>query len=91
MSVNRRTSPCVDFFAYVCSNVISDELSVEAALQAQLQKAIITGVIPKGAPMGEAGRFLYTYTTRRAYTPCYATSHSLHPWRLPWLSTLRTF
>lgn len=37
MSVNRRTSPCVDFFAYVCSNVISDELLVEAALQPQLR------------------------------------------------------
>ncbi|KAH7956635.1 hypothetical protein HPB52_011394 [Rhipicephalus sanguineus] len=61
MSVNTRASPCRDFFAYVCSNVISDELSVEAGIHAQLREAMITGVMPKGAAMGEAGRFLNTY------------------------------
>lgn len=71
LSVNRSVSPCRDFFAYVCSNVISDEVSVESALNARLREAMITGVMPRGVATGEAARFLNAY-----YQTCvHATRH----------------
>lgn len=71
ISVNGSLSPCGDFFAYVCSNVISDALSVASGVHDQLREAMITGVMPIDATMGEAGRFLNTY-----YQTCvHATLH----------------
>ncbi|KAH6928753.1 hypothetical protein HPB50_019236 [Hyalomma asiaticum] len=61
MYVNKSVSPCNDFFAYVCSGTIRDSVSVEAGVRQQLQAAIVTGVMPAGVAMQDAGRFLNAY------------------------------
>ncbi|KAH7986698.1 hypothetical protein HPB49_025858 [Dermacentor silvarum] len=59
--VNASVSPCRDFFGRVCNRVIESKLWKQATQQAELERVMITGVFPRGVPIGKAGRFLTAY------------------------------
>ncbi|KAH7973887.1 hypothetical protein HPB49_006412 [Dermacentor silvarum] len=61
--VNSTINPCKDFFAYVCSNVISDKLSASDDHDFQIIYSLITGTEKDGVNKGHAGRFLTSYFT----------------------------
>ncbi|KAH6934105.1 hypothetical protein HPB50_020043 [Hyalomma asiaticum] len=59
--VNKSVIPCEDFFGYVCSSTTSHSPSEKDGVGDQLRQAVITGVVPAGISMPEAGRFLNAY------------------------------
>ncbi|KAH7941005.1 hypothetical protein HPB49_009182 [Dermacentor silvarum] len=71
--VNTSLDPCQDFFSYVCSNAITYKHSEDTNVVAMLQRAVITGMMPKGVPMRQAGHFLKAY-----YKTCVQTISNRH-------------
>ncbi|KAL1435820.1 hypothetical protein MTO96_010598 [Rhipicephalus appendiculatus] len=59
--INTSANPCRDFFAYVCSGVVSNRLWPEYSSQAEFESMVFTGVMPPGAPRSPAGEFLVQY------------------------------
>ncbi|KAH7948368.1 hypothetical protein HPB52_020949 [Rhipicephalus sanguineus] len=59
--INTSANPCRDFFAYVCSGVISYRLWPEDNTKAEFERMVFTGVMPPGVPRSPAGEFLIAY------------------------------
>ncbi|KAL1435818.1 hypothetical protein MTO96_010596 [Rhipicephalus appendiculatus] len=59
--INTSANPCRDFFAYVCSGVISNRLWPEDNSQAEFERMVFTGVMPPGTPRSPAGEFLVEF------------------------------
>ncbi|KAL1486738.1 hypothetical protein MTO96_031274 [Rhipicephalus appendiculatus] len=59
--VNRSVLPCKDFFAYVCSNVITEGLLMHDEQSMYSWRALITGHTAADARRGDAGRFVTAY------------------------------
>ncbi|KAH7941004.1 hypothetical protein HPB49_009181 [Dermacentor silvarum] len=82
--VNTSLDPCQDFFSYVCSNAITYKHSEDTNVVAMLQRALITGMMPKGVPMRQAGHFLKAY-----YKTCVQTISNRHSFATAFVTALQ--